>query len=128
MVFVENADCTYNSNTNWNSLAVPGALIFASGSLTLNGTVNFYGVLYMANGQGTAPSSGACQAAQTNGPVVTVHGGGAINGAIFVDKCGTIDAGSAKFDVVYDSSAFGSFQAFATPSLAKNTFRIMPNP
>jgi hypothetical protein len=49
------------------------------------------------------------------------------NGAIFVDKCGTIDAGSDKFDVVYDSSASGSFQAFATPTLAKNTFRIIPN-
>jgi Tfp pilus assembly protein PilX len=128
VVYVENANCTYNSNATWNSLATPGALIFASGTLTINGTVNFYGILYMANGQGLAPNSGPCTAAQANGPILTVHGGGAINGAVFIDKCGTVDAGSDKFDIVYDSNAFGSFQSFATPALAKNTFRIMPNP
>lgn len=128
IVYVENADCSYSGNTDWNSPAVPGTLIFASGTLSFNGSLNFYGILYMANGQGTAPGSGVCQPAQANGPIVTVHGNGSINGAVFVDKCGTVDAGSSKFNIVYSSSAFGAFQAFATPALAKNTFRIMPNP
>jgi hypothetical protein len=48
-------------------------------------------------------------------------------GAIFADKCGTVDASEAKFDVNFDTNAIGGVKAFATPALAKNTFRIIPN-
>jgi hypothetical protein len=58
---------------------------------------------------------------------MTVHGGGTLHGAIFVDNCGTVDAGDSAFNVEYDSSAFGGFSSYATPSMAKNTFRIVSN-
>ena len=46
---------------------------------------------------------------------------------IFVDNCGTVDAGDDKFDIVYDTAVFGGFKSYSTPALAKNTFRILPN-
>jgi Tfp pilus assembly protein PilX len=126
VVYVENAgSCTYTTGT-YNSTTSPGALIFGNGTLTFNGNVTYDGIVYMADGQGTTPTSGPCTSTYMN-PVITVHGGAAVNGAIFVDKCGTIDAGEDKFDVDFNSNAFGAFKAFAVPALAKNTFRIIPN-
>ena len=39
----------------------------------------------------------------------------------------TIDAGDSGFDINYDTKAFGGVSAYATPSLAENTFRILGN-
>ncbi len=125
LTYVENASCSYNGGT-WNSDSAPGALVFGNGTLTFNGNIVYTGVIYMANAQGTTPSSGPCTTTQQN-TVITVHGGGTVNGSIFVDKCGTVDAGERKFDVNYDSNASSGLKAFASPSLAKNTFRIIPN-
>ncbi len=129
VVYVENANCTYQSNTTWNSPTSPGAIIFASGTLTFNGGLFFYGIVYMADGQGSVPTSGPCTAAQQgSGAVFTVHGGGQLYGGIFVDKCGIVDAGDQKFDVNYSSNAFGGLKTIVTPDEAKNTFRIIANP
>jgi Tfp pilus assembly protein PilX len=125
LIYVENASCSYDGGT-WNSHDSPGALVFGNGTLTFNGNMVYNGIIYMANGQGTVPSSGPCTTAQQNA-VITVHGGGTVNGSIFVDKCGTVDAGERQFDVNYDSNASGGLKAFATPALAKNTFRIIPH-
>jgi Tfp pilus assembly protein PilX len=127
LIYVENASCSYNGGT-FNSDASPGAIVFGNGTLSFNGNITYTGVIYMANGQGTAPTSatgGVCTAAIQNS-VLIVHGGGTVYGSIFVDKCGTVDAGERQFDVNYDSNASSGLKAFATPSLAKNTFRIMP--
>jgi Tfp pilus assembly protein PilX len=129
VVYVENANCVFQANTVWNSNAAPGALIFARGTVEFNGTLNFYGIVYMANGQGSVPpGGGACTAAELGStPVFTVHGGGNMYGGVFVDKCGMVDAGDQKFDLNFDSAAFSGIRAIATPELAKNTFRIIPN-
>jgi hypothetical protein len=123
IVFVEDAICKYTTAATWGSDSTPVALIVNRGTVEINGKVQFYGIIYAADAQGT-PSSGCTT---QNGPVVTVHGGGALHGAIFVDNCGTVDAGDDKFDVVYDTAVFGGFYSYSTPVLAKNTFRIMPN-
>jgi Tfp pilus assembly protein PilX len=125
LIYVENADCSYNGGT-WGSDASPGAIVFASGTLTFNGNIDYTGVIYMANSQGTAPTSGVCSSTMQNA-VLTVHGGGTVHGSIFVDKCGTVNAGERQLDINYDSNASSGLKAFATPSLAKNTFRIMPH-
>jgi Tfp pilus assembly protein PilX len=53
VVCVENAgSCTYTTGT-YNSLTSPGAVIFGNGTLTFNGNVNYDGIIYMADGQGT---------------------------------------------------------------------------
>lgn len=129
VLFVERADCTYNGTGGvpWGSHATPVMLIVANGTLTFGANVNFTGIIYMVNGQGTTPPPGQqCSASQWNS-VFTIQGGGALHGALFVDKCGTVDAGDKAFDIDYDASAFKSARAYATPALAKNTFRIVPN-
>jgi Tfp pilus assembly protein PilX len=128
VLFIENANCSYTGSgtTNWNSDSAPGAIVVATGTLTFSANINFYGILYLANGQGTVPASGACTSAQQN-TVFTVQGGGSIHGGIFVDKCGVVNAGDAQYDIIYDTAAFGGFKSYATPSLAQNTFRIISN-
>jgi hypothetical protein len=80
----------------------------------------------MADGQGSVPTSGMCTSTQQNN-VFTVHGGGSLHGGLFVDKCGTVDAGDKAFDIVYDVKAFGGVQTYAQPSLEQNTFRLLGN-
>jgi len=136
LVYVDNppgGDCTYLGG-NWNMSSfppaktdVPGMIIMGDGTLTFNGNISYFGVIYMVNASGTTPASGACTAAQQNGPVFTVHGTGSIYGSIFVDKCGTIDAGSSAYNLIFDSDAFNAATAYSQPNLAKNTFRIIPN-
>jgi hypothetical protein len=130
VVYVENANCTYNSNSTWDSDAAPGMLIFASGTVYFSGTLNFYGIIYMADGQDAA--TGACDSTalqndytKNNGPVFTVHGTGTLYGALFVGNCGVVDAGSSAFNIQFDSNAFNGAVAYATPALAKNTFQIV---
>jgi Tfp pilus assembly protein PilX len=136
LVYVDNppgGNCTYLGG-NWNMSSsppaktdVPGMIIMGDGTLTFNGTINYFGVIYMVNASGTTPTSGACTSAQQNGPVFEVHGTGSIYGSIFVDKCGTIDAGSSAYNIIFDSAAFNAATAYSQPNLAKNTFRIIPN-
>jgi Tfp pilus assembly protein PilX len=131
LLFIEDdtqSPCVYTGPSTWNSDSAPGAIVVAKGTLTFNGTINFYGIVYMANLQGTVPVSGPCTPTQQNSAVFTVHGGGSLHGAIFIDKCGTVDAGDRAYDIVYDTRAFGGVHTFATPSLAQNTFRILDNP
>lgn len=129
VLFIENANCSYTSNTQWGSDTNPVALIVASGTLTINAT-KIYGIVYLADGQGTAPTTGLCTAAQQNA-VLTVGGSGAIHGGVFIDKCGTAtvgDKGSTdSFDLVYDTAVFNGFRTYATPSLALSTFRVIGN-
>jgi hypothetical protein len=129
ILFVEDANCSYSGtgNTNWNSDSAPGAIVVASGTLTFNANVNFYGIIYMANGQGKVPSSGPCTPQTPENLVFTVQGGGSLHGGLFVDKCGTVNAGDKAFDIVYDANAFSGFKTISNPAPALNTFRILPN-
>jgi Tfp pilus assembly protein PilX len=136
LVYVDNppgGGCTFLGGT-WNmsssppaSTDVPGMIIMGDGTLTFNGNISYFGVIYMVNASGTVPASGACTSAQQNGPLFAVHGTGSIYGSIFVDKCGTIDAGSSAYNIIFDSDAFNAATAYSQPNLAKNTFRVIPN-
>lgn len=128
VVYVENANCVYQ-HVDWNSPSAPGALIFAAGTLMFNGNVNFYGIVYMANAQGSVPpGGGSCTPTVTNGPVFEVHGVGTLQGAVFVDKCGSVDAGSSAYNIQFDPNAFSGVRSYATPGVARNTFRVLPSP
>ncbi|HEX4805090.1 MAG TPA: hypothetical protein VFU94_04245 [Conexibacter sp.] len=136
LLYVDNppgGGCSYTGGT-WNMTSsppaktdVPGMIIMGDGTLTFNGSLSYFGVIYMVNASGHTPTSGACTSAQQNGPVFAVHGTGSIYGSIFVDKCGTIDAGSSAYNIIFDSNAFNAATAYSYPSLAKNTFRVIPN-
>ncbi|MGN6188356.1 MAG: hypothetical protein ACTHOE_05620 [Conexibacter sp.] len=137
LVYVDNppgGGCTFLGGT-WNMTSsppaktdVPGMIVMGDGTLTFNGNISYFGVIYMVNASGTTPSNGsACTSREQNGPVFAVHGTGSIYGSIFVDKCGTIDAGSSAYNLIFDSDAFNAATAYSLPNLAKNTFRIIPN-
>jgi hypothetical protein len=129
VLFIENANCSYSGNgTTWDSDAAPGAIVVANGTLTFSG-LNYYGVIYMLDGQGTTPASGECTAAQQN-QVFTVKGSADIHGGLFIDKCGTTvvgDSGNNNLNIQYDTTAFGGLRVYQQPALALSTFRLIAN-
>lgn len=130
VVVVENppgGSCVYDANTSWNSNAAPGMLLFVNGTVEFDGTLNFYGIIYMADTQGQPGPCTPSVLAQ-DGTVFTVHGSGTLYGALFVGNCGQVDAGSDKFNIQFDSDAFNGAVAYATPALAKNTFQLVAHP
>ncbi len=125
LVYIENASCSYTSSTQFNSAASPGVVIFGAGTLSLGGTTSFYGLIYNANGQGSAPGSGPCTAGYKN-EVVSLNGDASVVGAILVDKCGSITAGASGVNIVFDSNVFANVVSNGTAASIKNTFRIVP--
>jgi hypothetical protein len=129
VLFIENANCSYSGNgTTWNSDAAPGAIVVANGTLSFSG-VNYYGVIYMLNGQGTTPASPPCTSAYQN-PVFTVSGSADIHGGLFIDKCGTAtvgDSGNSNLNIQYDTAAFSGLRVYQQPALALSTFRVIGN-
>jgi type II secretory pathway pseudopilin PulG len=122
MIYIENANCSYNANGTANSESAPGVVVFGSGTLSLSGNFTYYGVVYMANGQGNAPSSGPCTQTYQN-EVVSMNGQSTIQGAVYIDKCGGLVAGSDKANVIFDSSAASNVKVLGTAEPAKNSFR-----
>ena len=128
LVYIENptnATCSYMTNTQYNSAQSPGVLILGGGQLNLGGTSNFYGLIYSANRQGSAPASGACTSAYQN-PVVNLGGDITIHGAIMVDHCGGVSAGASGVNIVFDANVFANVKSNGTAASVKNTFRIVP--
>lgn len=125
LVYVENANCSYTSNTQFNSAANPGVVIFGSGTLSLGGTTNYYGLIYMAMGQGTAPASGPCTSSYRY-PGVTLGGNTQIYGAILVDKCGGVVAGSSGVNIAFDANVFNGVLSNGIAAGVKNSYRILP--
>ncbi len=123
MIYVENANCSYTTGTA-NSPASPGVLVFASGTLSLAGNFTYNGVVYMANGQGSAPSSGPCTTGYQN-TVVSLTGTSLINGAAFVDKCGGFITGSSKANVIFDANALNAVVSSGAAQTIKNSFRVI---
>jgi Tfp pilus assembly protein PilX len=105
--------------------ATPGAIIFGQGTLEINGPVDYYGIIFIVNPSSPAMVGGVCTS--FDGPEFWVHGGANIFGGIFVNGCGTVNAGDSAANVDFDSAAFAGFSAYPTPELAKNTFRVISN-
>ena len=97
-----------------NSPDTPGALIIENGTISVGGAANFYGLVYMANKQG---SSGA---------VMTVSGNAQIWGIVAVDGLGGIIAGSSKTNLVNDPRASTLLKGSSGAKVHKNTFRVVP--
>ena len=130
LLYVENptnANCSYTSNSNYNSAASPGVIIFGGGQLSLGGTSAYYGLIYNANRQGTAPASGPCTSAFMN-PVVNLSGATEIHGAVLVDHCGGVIAGSNKVNISFDANVFANVVSNGIAGNVENTFRIVPSP
>jgi Tfp pilus assembly protein PilX len=113
VVFIEDAgtNCIFNGTNDYNTQAKPGFLVVAKGTLEINGTATFYGVIYHANID------------DANTSVVVLGGNVSINGSIVVDGRGGIFAGSSKVNIVWDPNVFNNINAFGTAGIVQNTFR-----
>lgn len=111
IVFIETGNCAYSGNSQMNSPANAGMLVLYSGTLTLTGTVSFYGLIYAPNANGLT------------GNVVSLGGNAQVYGAIVVDKQGGISAGSSKLNVIYDSNMFNFVTTTQTINVIANSWR-----
>jgi hypothetical protein len=112
LVFIENAaGCEFNANTVYNSAAKPGYVVIARGTPTLNGTADFYGVIYHANED------------ESDETLINLTGNISITGAIVIDGAGGLSAGSSKLNLTYNPNVFAGLTAFGTAGLVQNTFR-----
>jgi Tfp pilus assembly protein PilX len=103
------------SNGTGNSLASPGFLVLADGTLSLEGNSTFYGVIYAHNAQ------------ESNKAVVSLGGTTEVVGAIDVDGNGGIEFGSSKVNFHYNSKAIEEIKAYAGATPTRNTFRVLPS-
>jgi Tfp pilus assembly protein PilX len=109
-----NGNMSFTGNTVINSDASPGVLVIENGTLTLGGTLYFYGLIYGVNKQGCA-----CD-------VVSIGGNATVQGSIAVDGLGGVMAGSSKTNVIFDARAPALVKGQSGAALNKNTFRVLP--
>lgn len=111
LIFIENANCSYNSRGSYNTPEQPGMVVVGSGTLTLSGNRKFYGLLYGANLQ------------RTTGAVVTVQGTAEIHGAVAVDAQGGVVLGSSGVTLFHDASVFNLPLGLGNASAVQGSWR-----
>jgi type II secretory pathway pseudopilin PulG len=111
------------ANGTANSLASPGFLVVANGTIELSGTSTFYGIIYAAN-LNLAPLA--------NEAIVKLQGGTNVVGELIVDGNGGIELGSSgaggnPANLTFSSKAAigAKISAGATPT--RNGFRELPS-
>jgi hypothetical protein len=122
VVFLENANCAYTGNSEWNTTALPGVLIIGSGTLSLSGNTTYHGVIYHVNGSDDVGP-------ELNGTVLTLHGNGCVDGAVVIDGPGGLEVGSSsgasKCDgnIHFNPNAANNLRAYGTAGIVQNSFR-----
>lgn len=120
VVFVETSstiNCKYNGG-DFNTQDSPGSVIFTDGVLELGGgKVTYYGFVYMLN-----PPDGLNDMTR-----LIMHANGTLVGGVSVDGKGGVEAGSDKFNIVFDGGAFEKLETYGTAGLVQNSWReLMP--
>ncbi len=111
IVYIEAGNCSYTGNSVYNSAQAPGLVLMNTGTLYIGGTVNYYGVLYHANG------------AAVTGSAVQVQGNASIVGGILVDGGATVVAGSSKVNIQLDLNAYDAISSYGSAGVLQNTWR-----
>jgi hypothetical protein len=129
VVVIESGNCSYNNSTPaatgsakcCNNVSNPGLLIMKCGSLTFNGNIEFYGLVYVPN---KSTSTGSyC----SSGTVVTTEGTSLIRGGVLIDGMGRMAAGSSGENIIFDPNAFNGINAAGTAGVVQNTWREVPD-
>jgi hypothetical protein len=115
--------CSFTRNLAYNSEAAPGLVIMPKGTLSLDGGLEYYGVIYLAN-------CSACSPAVTNsGTVLNVGGNAEIHGGVLIDGEGGMsignsgNSGSNDPNIIYSPNAFNELATFGTAGLVQNTWQ-----
>ena len=117
-MWIDSGNCSYISNSIYNSSSSPGLTIINNGTISLGGTVTYYGVIYALNAQ---------NATSTTDFVVQTTGNAQIFGGILVDGGGSVEIGSSHVNLTFDDNAFSSIKAFGNVIPIQNTFRQIPH-
>jgi hypothetical protein len=86
-------------------------VVIVTGTLSLGGNADYYGLVYAANAQ------------NSTGTVVEVQGNASIIGAVAVDRGGGVLAGSSKTNIVYDNTVFNNVTVQGAVTLIQNGWR-----
>jgi hypothetical protein len=128
-VYIEGpCDINIVSNVVINTLGSPGFLVLVNGTITLGGTLTYFGVIY-------EPNQGA-----SSGNVLTLQGTATVVGGVNVDGNAALNVGSSGNGVInctdtggnkcgdleYNSAAFSALTGFAGAAPTPNTFRQLP--
>jgi hypothetical protein len=114
LVFVDGVSCSYTTGTI-NSATAPGVLVVNRGTLSLGGSLNFYGLIYLANNL-TPPAD--------SGNLLMMSGNAYIQGAVFVEGNGGVLAGASGLNISFDAAALSNvFGISGNAGVVQNTFR-----
>jgi len=112
IVYLSGLNCAYTSNSIFNSVADPGALILDGSTVDFGGTTRFFGVVYAAN-TNTVPG----------GVAVTTQGDALIKGGVVIDGLARMVVGSSGLNISYDVNAFRAITSYGAAGVIQNTFR-----
>jgi Tfp pilus assembly protein PilX len=117
--------CSYTGNAQWNTKADPGFLLLlnANSALSLNGGVNYYGVIYHENA-GTPPTLGS--APQSTATLISVHGNAKVIGGVIIDGMGRMEIGSSgsqESNIEFDDHGYDAVQSYAGAGIIQNSWR-----
>jgi Tfp pilus assembly protein PilX len=127
-VYIEGCEALkISANGTANSLASPGFMVIADGTLELSGTGTYDGIIYAAN---LKPPPGFKEASEA---VVKLQGSTTVNGEIIVDGNGGIEFGSSgasgnnAANLTYSSKGAKEAKIAAGATPTRNSFRILPS-
>jgi len=136
VVWVEQANCTYQGNMKVNQTTKKGVFIVNRGTLDIQGGVEWWGLVYMLNAQGCGSQSGANPCINTSGAnhdtVVSLTGTATIHGGIFIEGPGRLNLGSTGNagncsnclpNLIYDPTVALNITAHGTAGIIQNTWR-----
>jgi Tfp pilus assembly protein PilX len=108
--------CAIPIGSNWqiNSATAPGVLVIENGTLSMGGTSNFYGLIYMVNKQAASTA------------VVDISGNAVIQGSVNIDGNGGINIGSSKTNLIYDQRAIALLRGSTGAAVNRGTVRTLP--
>jgi len=98
-------------NTQVNSATTPGVLVIENGTLSMGGTSNFYGLIYMVNKQ------------SSSGGVLIIGGNSTVQGSAIIDGAGGVLAGGSKTNFIYDARAIGLLKGSTGAAINRGTIR-----
>ena len=119
IVFIESSGsglCKYTGNDVYNCPAY-GMVVVVNGGISLGGTVDFCGVIYLAN-ESVPPRQDT---------LLEIFGTASVTGAVAVDGPGGVQVGnSSKPHLSYSPDAVGAVRSFPSGSIVPSTWREIP--
>ena len=136
VVWVESGNCIFQGNMIVNPVTKRGLFVINNGTLTLRGSVQWWGMLYVLNEQGCGSTTDASPCLGTD-TVAEVTGTPTIFGGLFIEGAGRLTTGNSGGSgncqqcdpqIVYREESGQPVTAYGTAGIIQNTWReLLPN-